>query len=727
MNRRGVLWHLSSLGGGLLAGSHVGATTSPRVSANPTVFFAPPDGRNALVRFVVEGVDAPAGRLRVFDRSGRQVGTAGVIRRGDQLYGELWLPLDRATEIVSQLEAPGLRGPLRTSHRLTPARRWTLYWVTATNLLKGQVVPPEFLDHAEFLRLAENIPPEFDPFLLDADGLLNRVATAPLMLAGSGIHWAGVQDAASPLARVESRDGSFVIAVLLAVARTSGDLGLAAGRNEMARQVEQWLEGPGAQLADDAHAVALMVGPDAGEAGATAERLADWNARFAFPRIITGRPQELLGIIQSRASLAARRAGGNQGAAEARWQPLEHDSSARAARMFDPLLTRLSASATGLAALAAQFAFRVPGTLVVNPTPFTATSVAVMPDGTERVITDVPSLGYVCVPYPGYADRPPRENDGRWVAVPGSDNDLTLDGRDFELRIDLESGAIRSLVTRANGRQWARRAGLNTAGGFRLDTLQKFRNNGVGTRIVVGRRSGEVTLKSSITTYDGLPWVDITNEQNVPTEPVTYGFGVNLESPTVSWEVPAGFDDRAGPVDRLVYLRWLKLMTGSDSVLFRGLDAPVASITADSEIVSVAPRRARYRMGFASGFSSPSDPWAFGWGCEPLLALPVPGTGQATLPSFGSLLVTDQPGVCIIELRADGEGNIVIYLQELIGVGRDIIVGPGVLTFRTARRVDFARVDRGELPILPSGGTTAPVQAFGITAVRLGGVELAGQ
>jgi hypothetical protein len=160
--------------------------------------------------------------------------------------------------------------------------------------------------------------------------------------------------------------------------------------------------------------------------------------------------------------------------------------------------------------------------------------------------------------------------------------------------------------------------------------------------------------------------------------------------------------------------------------LFRGSDAPVASITADAEIVSVAPRRASYRLGFASGFSTPTDPWAFGWSSEALLAVPVPGTGRATLPSFGSLVVTDQAGVCIVELRSDPDG-VIIYLQELIGAARDIIVGPGVLSFRSARRVDFTGRDLGGLPMLPSGGTTAPVRAFGVTAVRLSGIELAGR
>src|SRR5258708_9752557 len=42
---------------------------------------------------------------------------------------------------------------------------------------------------------------------------------------------------------------------------------------------------------------------------------------------------------------------------------------------------------------------------VFNPTPFSRTDVAAMPDATERIVTDVPALGYVCVPYSGRSDR----------------------------------------------------------------------------------------------------------------------------------------------------------------------------------------------------------------------------------------------------------------------------------------------------------------------------------
>ena len=69
-DRRTFLATLASMGGALLLRRR---GTEIKVQATPTVFFAQPDGRNALVRFVVEGSTAPAGRLRVYDGTHKQL------------------------------------------------------------------------------------------------------------------------------------------------------------------------------------------------------------------------------------------------------------------------------------------------------------------------------------------------------------------------------------------------------------------------------------------------------------------------------------------------------------------------------------------------------------------------------------------------------------------------------------------------------------------------------
>ena len=96
------------------------------------------------------------------------------------------------------------------------------------------------------------------------------------------------------------------------------------------------------------------------------------------------------------------------------------------------------------------------------------------------------------------------------------------------------------------------------------------------------------------------------------------------------------------------------------------------------------------------------------------------------MASYGSLFLVDQPGVSITELRQDetGEG-VVALVQELTGAARDITLGPGVLAFRGARRVDFLDRDLGALPLLAGGGVSAPILAYGITAIRLTGIEVA--
>jgi hypothetical protein len=48
-----------------------------------------------------------------------------------------------------------------------------------------------------------------------------------------------------------------------------------------------------------------------------------------------------------------------------------------------------------------------------------------------------------------------------------------------------------------------------------------------------------------------------------------------------------------------------------------------------------------------------------------------------------------------------------------------------VLSFRGARRIDFTGRDLGGLATLTGGGVAVPVGPFGVTAVRLTGVELA--
>jgi len=106
------------------------------IEAVPTVLYQQPDGRNNLVRITVTGLEAPAARARVTDRRGRLVGTAGILPTGGGggggFAGEVWVPLSGPSEFQIELEV-GKQRVARRTVRLTPPRRWTLYWLSSNH------------------------------------------------------------------------------------------------------------------------------------------------------------------------------------------------------------------------------------------------------------------------------------------------------------------------------------------------------------------------------------------------------------------------------------------------------------------------------------------------------------------------------------------------------------------------------------------------------------------
>ena len=102
----------------------------PVVEARPTALFQQPEGRKNLVRITVSGLSAPAARARVTDRRGALVGTAGLLPtpQGVALSGEVWVPLAEPSDFQIDVEV-GRDRAARRKLRLTPAKRWTLYWL----------------------------------------------------------------------------------------------------------------------------------------------------------------------------------------------------------------------------------------------------------------------------------------------------------------------------------------------------------------------------------------------------------------------------------------------------------------------------------------------------------------------------------------------------------------------------------------------------------------------
>src|SRR5260370_37186138 len=104
----------------------------PVIEVRPTALFQQPDGRKNLARITVAGLSAPAARARVTDRRGALVGTAGLLPspEGATLSGELWVPLSEPTEYQVDVEV-GRDRVARQRVRVTPPKRWTLYWLSS--------------------------------------------------------------------------------------------------------------------------------------------------------------------------------------------------------------------------------------------------------------------------------------------------------------------------------------------------------------------------------------------------------------------------------------------------------------------------------------------------------------------------------------------------------------------------------------------------------------------
>ena len=127
-DRRTFLGLLSSLAGSLA--SKLRETQQPVIEVRPTALFQQPEGRKNLVRITVSGLSAPAARARVTDRRGALVGTAGLLpsAQGVALSGEVWVPLSEPSDFQIDVEV-GRDRAARRRLRLTPAKRWTLYWL----------------------------------------------------------------------------------------------------------------------------------------------------------------------------------------------------------------------------------------------------------------------------------------------------------------------------------------------------------------------------------------------------------------------------------------------------------------------------------------------------------------------------------------------------------------------------------------------------------------------
>lgn len=770
--------------GAALIGTGPARPRAVAVSAVATPFYAQPDGQRCLVRFLADGLEAPAGRLRVFDAARRPLGTAGMLPSGDRrLYGELWLPVSALGRIRTELTAPGLSGPIGNWLEVAPGPRWTVRWLAVLD--PGELaaalerLPP--VPRAVELRLLQAIGARINPWPgsqgLQRDELsvirraeaarrsaegwgipLSPVAlvqeedvslsTLPSVLLGIGVGVAlWLEAAEAGRYRWQARDGSLLHVV--AIARESQGMApvLGASLDRAALSLERWLAaapvlgGPPASL-----------GPSAGRRAGGEERhtvlvstavsglaeawagVREWNARFAYPRFVTGDVETLVRELEAGSgwgsapwlsrparvpvpplAAAVEEQAGRRAAEQER----------RAAAMIETLVRLLpERRSSGLAAVAEQLAFAVPGTLVFNPTAYSRSDLVRLADGTERVVTDVPPLGYAYVPLGsagGASWQPAAEASQPLRAVTGQ----------FAVELDPGTGAIQSLV-RAGGGECSRvPRGLNALAGARLEDAVREVLPGVGARIVARRRlpSGAM-VRSTVTVYDALPFVDVVNEVEAGGEEVVAcEMDFALEVALASWDIPAGWEE-ARPPASAEPLRWVRLAGAGGAVTLASLEWAAVTVEAGGLVTTYGPRRAwRQRIAVGSGGPAPQgdDPWVLGWGLEPLVTAPVPGTGGATLPSFGSLLVLDQPGVVVLGLEpGQRERSVVIYLQEVTGRTRAITLGAGLVGFEDARLVNLVGQEQGSPAwagpdavgvVLPGGGILG-LELLGVRLVR---------
>lgn len=733
-DRREFVTTLTATVGMLAAGRIVGGVGAVTVVASTTIFQAHPHGQRTLVRFSAGGTDAAAGRLRVFDRRNRLVGTAGMLRRGESLEGELWLPLDGRATVRSELEMPGTRRPIRTRHVLEPLPRWTIHWFTAADphLLESRLERRSDLTFGALLATLVAAGVRVNPvtipdpaFPLGHLDLLRTAVPAKRITERFGVPTAGIAliaDRAVPHLELALTGSGITSVVRHDDVGNPELLGFGDGRAVMARHIERWLAMEPTQPV--AERSALIVGTDPDLALVAYATVNEWNARYAYPRIVIGDADDA--VTGTRPPGSASNGSGLPVAVQLpAASVLAQISAARATRsaartrdVFAPLARAAGATEPTLAGIAARIALPVSGVLVFNPSPFGRSDVARLPNGTSMVATDVPAFGYAYLPVDG---RTGGQTDGDTDAGEVIENDS------YRVTIDRSSGAIASVVVRGSGHDLvAAGTGLNAVAGARRVTHRRERVAGRYERLIVERRSPRGSIVTTISLHAGLPWIDIVNEATgTGSEPLQYGFGLAEPADRVEWEVAGGVLGGTPPIGRFTHLRWLAFRAAAGTTLFAAPDTGYAAVPQPDRFVAYAPTgRVRFRLAFET-FIRADGLWRFGWSTEPLVAVHAEGRGSLALPTFGRMFELRDPGVTITGVKPadDGVGSI-LYIQEIMGVSRTVPFTPGILHFDRVVRTDFTERDLELLETDADGAALVPVTAHGFTALRVLGIRL---
>jgi hypothetical protein len=223
--------------------------------------------------------------------------------------------------------------------------------------------------------------------------------------------------------------------------------------------------------------------------------------------------------------------------------------------------------------------------------------------------------------------------------------------------------------------------------------------------------------------------VDIENTPVTPGDDLLdCGFAFAPGVSRIAWEVAGGSLAVAPPIERFRHLRWIALEGEPTPVLFGARDTALASVDEGGRLTAHAVMRpARFRLAFPASLSLPDDVWRFGWSLVPFDAVATTGRGDVTLPTFARVFDVQDPAVAVLGAKPADDGvGVIVYVQELAGVGRIVEIGAGLLAFDTAVRTDLAERDLGTAEISAAGAARLPISAGGYAAVRLLGVRVSG-
>lgn len=395
------------------------------------------------------------------------------------------------------------------------------------------------------------------------------------------------------------------------------------------------------------------------------------------------------------------------------------------------------------------------------------------------LVTNVPALGYVALVESDHAPRPPVDE--------GAATDARAGG--FAVRLDPATGAVASL-TGPDGRErvkpsnWSglnqalfvtggERSALWTSGDRRtaanpavldvapaaLVAAKRERLPGIGVRLVAERRlAGFSAFTSTVTLYEGLPWVDFENrvEKDATSgkEALYFAFPFAFAQPTVEVEVPLGRmtverDQQPGACrDWYCHQHWVWLHEGTDGVLWSGPDTPMFTlndivrgawarrIAPDGTLFAYAmnnywftnyaarqegPFLFRFRVSLLAQGDA-AEPVRRGWAaCDPLyVGAAVEHAAPGALISRDTALFIPDAGAMVIGAKRadDGDGSIVKVL-DVAGTGRGVGVWPAACAFTAARSVNLVEMNGDALPVAGDHHVSLSVRPWGVAAARL--------